>query len=182
MANVFIICGIEGHARENWFPWLKKELEKCGCMVFIPRFPNVKKPKLREWSDYFKKFGRYYGEDSIAVGHSLGVPFLLAFLEANKAKAAFFVAGYAEKTGNKFDPRMKTFNQRKFNWKKIRENCSHFFVYHSDNDPYLKLSLGKHLAKNLRTRLILVKGAGHFNSAAGYKKFPLLLEKIKSRI
>ena len=35
------------------------------------------------------------------------------------------------------------------------------------------------LAGKLGVKLTLVKGAGHFNEAAGYKEFPLLLEKIK---
>ena len=40
MANIFIIHGTEGYPEENWFPWLKKELEQKGHIVFVPQFPT----------------------------------------------------------------------------------------------------------------------------------------------
>lgn len=40
MANVIIIHGAYGNPEENWFPWLKKELEKLDCRVFVPKFPT----------------------------------------------------------------------------------------------------------------------------------------------
>ncbi len=55
-------------------------------------------------------------------------------------------------------------------------------MFHSDNDPYVPLEKAKELAKKLGVELIMVKNAGHFNEKAGYTKFELLLEKIKSEI
>lgn len=75
---------------------------------------------------------------------------------------------------------MSTFTARNFDWKKIRKNCQNFYVFHSDNDEYNGIEKAEQLAEKLNTKVILVKGAGHFNSKAGYTKFPLLLEKIKS--
>ena len=60
----------------------------------------------------------------------------------------------------------------------IRKKAKHFFVFHSDNDPYVPLTTGKELAKNVGASLHIVKGAGHFNKACGYMQFPLLLETI----
>ena len=42
MATVFIIHGSYGHPGENWFPWLKDELEKIGHRVCVPQFPCPK--------------------------------------------------------------------------------------------------------------------------------------------
>ena len=74
---------------------------------------------------------------------------------------------------------MRTFTEGGFDWKKTKNNCGYFCVFHSDNDPYFDLKLGEELAEKLGVDLILVKGAGHFNEKAGYTEFPLLLEKIK---
>jgi len=74
---------------------------------------------------------------------------------------------------------MNTFAQREFNWDKIKGNCKKFYIFHSDNDPYIKLEKAEGMAKNLDIDVILVKNAGHFNKSAGYTKFELLLEKIK---
>src|SRR3989338_4142675 len=40
MSNVFIFHGTGGYPEENWFPWLKKELEELECKVIIPKFPS----------------------------------------------------------------------------------------------------------------------------------------------
>ncbi len=179
MANVFIIHGVAGHPGENWFPWLRRELESSGCRVFVPQFPTPENQTLDSWLEVLAGFGEFLDKDSIVVGHSLGVAFLLNVLERRKAKAAFLVAGFVGKAGNKFDPIMKTFSQRKFDWKAIKRNCRHFEVFHSDNDPYLPIERGKEVADRLGVKLTVVKGAGHFNEKSGYTTFPLLLESIK---
>jgi predicted alpha/beta hydrolase family esterase len=74
---------------------------------------------------------------------------------------------------------MKTFAQKFFNWQRIKSNCKIFVVFHSDNDPYIKLEKGQEVAEYLGVGVTLVKGAGHFNKTAGYETFDLLLEKIK---
>ena len=79
--NVFIIHGIHGSPEENWFPWLKKKLELEGCKVFVPRFTNPENPKLNEWLKFFDNYKKYLNENSIVIGHSLGVAFLLKVLE-----------------------------------------------------------------------------------------------------
>lgn len=180
MTNVFIIHGVGGHPGENWFPWLKKELESAGCKVFVPQFPTPENQTLDSWLEVLDGYNDRLDKDSIVVGHSLGVAFLLNVLEKHRVKAAFLVAGFVGKAGNDFDPVMKTFSQRKFDWDSIRRNCGHFEVFHSDNDPYLPIARGKEVADNLGVRLKIIKGGGHFNERAGYKQFPLLLESIKS--
>ena len=102
MTNVFIIHGICGCPEENWFPWLKKELESLGHNVFVPGFPNPKHPKLIGWLEFFDKYQDNLREDSVVVGHSLSVSFLLRILEEHPAKAAFFVAGFTGVMKNEF--------------------------------------------------------------------------------
>ena len=182
MTNVFIVHGVEGYPGENWFPWLKKELESLGCNVFVPQFPTPENQILNNWLAVLNEYKDYLNDESIVVGHSLGVPFLLNVIEANPVKAAFLVAGFTGKAGNEFDESMKTFAQREFNWENIRKNCKHFEVFHSDNDPYLSLEKGKEIAEKLGVELNLIKGAGHFNREAGYTEFPLLLNRIKEII
>lgn len=174
---IFIIHGVGGYPEENWFPWLKKELEKDGHKVIIPQFPTPKNQTLDNWMKVFEKYK--IEKDAIVIGHSLGVPFLLNVLEKQPVKAAFLVAGFTGKTGNQFDESMATFAQREFDWKKIQQNCPKFRIFHSDNDPYVPLSKAEELADNLDTGVILIKKAGHFNKAAGYSKFPRLLQEIK---
>ena len=155
--NIFIIHGIYGNPKENWFPWMKKELEALGCKVFVPRFPNPENPKLSEWLKFFDKYKNYLNKNSIVVGHSMGVAFLLRILEKHPAKAAFFVASVTPGIKNKYSWSMKTFISKELDWSKIKNHCKQFFIYNSDNDPYIPLSKGKELAENLDSKLIIVK-------------------------
>lgn len=180
--NVFIIHGIYGSPEENWFPWLKKELELLGCRVFVPRFPNPSSPRLNEWLEFFGKYKQYLDKNSVVVGHSMGVAFLLRILWLYKTRAAFFVASVTPGIKNEFSWQMKTFIGQKPDWNKIKNNCGKFFIYNSDNDPYIPLSKGEELAENLDSKLTIIKNAGHINAKAGYIQFKLLLEDIKKII
>ncbi len=99
-------------------------------------------------------------------------------LEKHKARAIFLIAPAWCPLNNEFDPKMKTFTHRQFNWKMIKQNCREFHIFHSDNDPYIPLGKAKELAEKLGIKVNLIKKAGHFNEKAGYLTFPELLEKI----
>ena len=177
--NVFIIHGAYGRPDENWFPWLKGELEKLDCRVFIPKFPTPEKQTMKKWLKAFENYGKYLNEDSIVVGHSLGYAFILNLLENKKIRAAFLVAAYYKFIGNDyFDTISKTF-MKSFDWEKIKGNCGKFFIYHSDNDMYQPLSMAHGLTDNLNARLKIIKNAGHFNEKSGYVKFEALLHDLK---
>ena len=180
--NVFIIHGSYEIPNENWFPWLKKELESLGYKVYVPKFPTPKEQKLYSWLNVFKDYEKNLDEYSILVGHSIGCAFILSILERLniKIEASFLVAGFLGTLGNDFyDSISKTFTQKHFNWKKIKSNCDNFFVYNSDNDSHVALSKGEDIAKKLDVKLNIIKNAGHFNEKSGYKKFELLLNDIK---
>ncbi|MBU0530377.1 MAG: alpha/beta hydrolase [Candidatus Aenigmatarchaeota archaeon] len=182
MTNVFIFHGVEGHPKENWFDWLRQELEKLDCNVFVPQFPTPENQTLGNWLAVLDEYKKYLNDETILVGHSLGVPFALNVAERNQVKSTFLVSGFIGLAGNAYDEGMKSFAQRIFDWERIKENCKNFFVFHSDNDPYIKLEKAEELAEKLGVDVILVKNAGHFNKASGYTKFELLLEKIKSEL
>jgi hypothetical protein len=184
MADVFIVHGIGGSPSENWFPWLKEELQKLGCRVIAPQFPAPENPKLESWLEAFEKYKPQL-ENSIVVGHSLGVVFLLSVIESleRPVKAAFFVAGFASPLNNsEFDELVGTFVDRQFDWSRIRRNCRKFYTINSDDDPYVPLERGRELAKNLKTELITLKNAGHMNEETGFTRFDFLLEKIKREL
>jgi len=182
MTVVFIVHGTGGHPERNWFPWLKAELEKLGCEVFVPRFPTPENQSLKSWMSIFENYEKHLDENSIVVGHSLGPAFLLSVIEklGHPIKAAFFVAGFLGLLNNpKFDNLNKNFTERHFDWTKIKKNCKKFYLINSDDDPYVPLEKGKELAKYLNGNLTVLNNAGHINQEFGYTKFELLLEMIK---
>ena len=184
MINILIFHGTNGHPEENWFPWLKKELEKLDCNVIIPQFPTPKNQTPKAWFKVFDKYKQYINSDTILIGHSLGGTFLLHVLQniSTKVKVCFFIATPIGILPTKYYETDKHFLEKPFNWLQINAHSWKFYIFHSDNDPFVCLENGEELAKNLETKLTLVKDAGHFNTKSNYTKFQLLLKQIKKEL
>jgi predicted alpha/beta hydrolase family esterase len=180
--NVFIFHGTEGHPKENWFPWLKEELEAKGYNVIVPQFPSppVIPAKIAEWFDVLKNYEQYIDEETVFVGHSLGGIFTLRVLEKldHPVKAAIFVgAPIGVRPILNYD-RDSGFSGFDFNWENVKNKAKNFAVYQSDDDPYVGLDNGKELARYLGIELSFIPNAGHFNEKAGYVKFEDLRDKL----
>jgi hypothetical protein len=184
MKNAIIIHGTEGHPQENWFPWLKQQLEKKGYNVLVPQFPSppIIPAKVAEWFDVLKDYEQYINEDTILIGHSLGGVFTLRILEKleHPVKAAIFVGTPIGVIPLSNYDRDNSFSGFSFDWKSIQKKAQHFEVFHSDNDPSVSLGNGEKLAKHLNVELNFVPNAGHFNTKSNYTKFDLLLEKLEA--
>ncbi len=177
MKTALIIHGSGGAPDEIWFPWLKEKLERDGFKVLCPQFPNgLKSQTLSNWLEVME--GLDIPEDSIAIGHSLGCPFILNLLERRKFKAVYLVGGFVGLLSDHFNPAIKTFSDREFDWVTIKENCKHSYVIYSDNDPHVPPEKALELSKKLEVEPILIEGAGHFNSEVGYFEFPILYDLI----
>ena len=182
--NFFIIHGIYGHPGENWFPWLKNELEKKGFEVIVPKFPTPLDQTLESWLRIISKYDDKINEQTVMIGHSLGVPFIINYLEQSNKKinSAFLVAGYHKMIENEFKELNKTFVGKEFDWEKIKSNCGKFYVVASDNDPYISLEINQELAKILDSDITIIHNGGHLNKKAGFTEFPKILELINAML
>ncbi len=184
MASIFIFHGIQGHSEENWFPWLKAELEKKGHQVFVPDFPNPGSPILVEWMKNMEQYEHAVNEKAVFIGHSLGAAFALRLLQHmhQHIQAAFLVAPVWGVMGNQFDQLMPTFILPAYDWKALLSKAGAFYILQSDNDPYIAVDKTEMLARHLNARITMVPRAAHFNTSAGYTEFPLLRELILEAI
>lgn len=180
--NIFIFHGTEGHPQENWFPWLKSELEARGYNVIVPQFPSppVVAAKISEWFDVLKDYEHYINDDTVIIGHSLGGIFTLRVLETldYPIRAALLVGTPIGIRPILYYDRDNSFSGFEFDWETIKNRARSFVVYHSDDDPYVGLDNGAALATHLGTDLSFVPNAGHFNSKAGYTTFENLRDKL----
>ena len=72
--KVIIIHGAYGSPEENWFPWLKKELEKLNCEVIVPQFPTPKGQNLKNWLAILNKAVKNWDKDFILSPIALARP------------------------------------------------------------------------------------------------------------
>ncbi len=177
----FIFHGIEGHPAENWFPWLKQQLEAEGHTVTIPALPHADQPTLDEWLTYMEPYRSQMNDQTILIGHSLGVPFLLSLLSSldQPVAASFLVSGFMTLPNNAYAPRMTSFIQL-FDRQRLRAQCGHFEVFCGDDDPFVSIDKTRELSDFLSAPLHVIPHGGHLNAAAGYTSFPELLTAINS--
>jgi uncharacterized protein len=182
MKNVFIFYGTAGHPGENWFPWMKGELEKKGVRVIIPEFPTPQNQTPENWFRVFEKYQKEFTSDTILVGHSLGGTFALRVMEKSQVNitALFLVSAAIGIPPLKNYETDKPFVEKPFDWEKIMQKCGKIVVYHSDDDPVVFVGNGIELAKNLKAEFIRSPIGGHFNENAGYLQFPALFERISA--
>ena len=110
MKKAFIIHGAYGNPNENWFPWLKKELESLDYKVISPTFPTPENQSLENWNKVFEEYKDQLDENTIMIGHSLGCPFILNVVQNTntKIKAIYLVAGFHTQLDHPIDEINKT--------------------------------------------------------------------------
>lgn len=185
MKNAFIIHGTGGNSQENWFQWLKFELEILWIKTIVPDFWDDAKPSINKWKEIFAQYVDEIHEETLFIGHSLWGSFLLKFLENFSWKVHLLATVWSPiwvKPIRFYDGDYDFLDGFDFNWEKIKFKTSNKIVFHSDNDPYVSLWNGEALSQNTWTKLIFIPKAGHFNEASWYTEFPRLLEEIKKYI
>ncbi len=96
--RVYIIHGWEGYPEENWFPWLKCELESRGFEVHVPQMPDADNPRIEKWIPALQELIKEPDRDTYLVGHSMGCQAIVRYLETLsediKLGGVIFVAGF----------------------------------------------------------------------------------------
>lgn len=85
-----IIHGYGGTAEDNFFPWLKKELETQGHDVWCETLPNTDAPKADDQADFILKHAAL-SKDTVIVAHSHGGAVAFRMLEKMNQKIAKLV-------------------------------------------------------------------------------------------
>lgn len=183
MKNALILHGTGGDSQENWFPWLKAQLEQRGFAVFVPDLPGADRPNINRYNQFiFQTEHWHFDQETILIGHSSGAVALLgllASLPANVQVAACYLVG-AFKDDLGWEALHDLFLEP-FNFVEIKKKAKKFVFVHSDNDPYCPLAHAQFLAKELEGELVVIPNQKHFSiGTAGeqYRQFPKLLALI----
>lgn len=180
MKKVFLIHGFEGSPNGGWRPWLMAQLEKLEIYACALPMPTPENPICNQWVEEIARNVDNNPTDEIyLVGHSLGVPAILRYLESSQAKTisgVVLVSGPSQKNNNR---KIDNFLETDFNFEKIKQSGQRFCVIHGSNDPYVPLENAQFLAQNLGAELVVVENGGHLNSSAGWFSLPQALEALK---
>jgi len=176
-----MIHGFDGSPNGGWRPWLMAELEKSGIYACALAMPDPENPRCREWTDEIaRQFERNKSDEIYLIGHSLGAPAILRYLEAapegGQIAGAILVSGPSEKNDNR---KIDSFLEDPFDFSAIRSKVKKIHIIHGDNDPHVPLDNARYLAKELECELTIIPGGGHLNGQSGCLALPQALEVLE---
>ncbi|MCX6754071.1 MAG: alpha/beta hydrolase [Candidatus Nomurabacteria bacterium] len=182
MKKVFIIHGFQGRPNLNWFPWLMGELAKNDIYACAIPMPSPDMPVKTDWITAIKEAVKNPTEEVFLVGHSLGVPAILRYLESldtdYKIGGVVLVSGPLLKIEKEGYEQVNTFLDTTFDFDHIKNVCKNFTVIHGDNDTAVPLSDGVELSKKLVCDFIIIPNGGHLNGSASCFVLPSALESL----
>ncbi|PIY69212.1 hypothetical protein COY90_01975 [Candidatus Roizmanbacteria bacterium CG_4_10_14_0_8_um_filter_39_9] len=191
MRTIFIIHGSYGNPQENWFPWLKAELEKQGESVTVPRFKIPTNDQmghsLDDWLNEFDKYKTLVNDKTIFVAHSRGCSFTFQLLPklGVRIDSLFLVGPFVDYDQWRPDiySEYDSFQAKPYLWKRLRQLVRHVEVFQSTDDV-IPVSEGQFIADWLKAEIHIFKNAGHFNVATypKFTQFPELLDRVKLRL
>lgn len=179
MKKVYLIHGWGRNSEEKWFVWLKQELTKKKIKVYAFDMPNTDNPKIETWVKFLEEKIKNIDEETYFVGHSIGCQTIMRFLEKlpkhKTIGGCVFVAGWFDLVNLTKEeiaiahPWIET----KINFDRIRRHMNNSLCIFSDNDDLVASSEHKIFKEELGAKIIIKKGAGHFENV---EKIPEVLD------
>ncbi len=187
MKRVFIVHRWNANPKDDWYPWLKKELEKQGYKVAVPKMPTTNHPKIKTWVAELKKQVGTLDNDTYFVGHSIGCQTIIRYLATQKQQCggAIFVAGWFALTPEAFETKQdekiaKPWLYNPIKFEIAKKNITQSTVILSDNDPYVEMKLNAMTFKGtLGSKIIMQKKKGHFTKDEKITNIPIILKELK---
>lgn len=185
--RVIIVHQWCGSPKTDFYPWLKKELEKRNFKVLVPIMPDTKHPKIKPWIAKLKKFIIKPDNNTYLIGHSVGCQTILRYLESlpknTRIGGAIFVAGWfnltKEVTNDKEQYKIaKPWLKTQINFNKILKHTKKFTAIFSSNDPYVPLTDKRIFKNQLKAKIIIEKNKGHFTSDDEVKELPTIIKEL----
>lgn len=134
------------------------ELERDDIYACAISMPRPEDPVCTEWIEEISRHvDRNQEEEIYLIGHSLGGPAILRYLESSQAKnihGVILVSAPSERNQNK---KLDTFLDREFDFQRILLCCKNFSVVHGDNDPLVPVNNAEFLSEKLGGNLVIIK-------------------------
>lgn len=181
MKKVFLIHGFRSSPNGGWRPWLMGELAAADVYACALSMPAPETPVVDAWVEEIARYVERDIQDELyLIGHSLGVPAILRFLErapeSIRLAGVVLVSGPVEPLGE--NASIQAFLQPPFDFEKIRSKIGTACVIHGDDDPLVPVHHAEMLAKHLSAKLVIVPQGGHLNGSSGWTELPQVKDAL----
>ncbi|HEV8051452.1 MAG TPA: alpha/beta fold hydrolase, partial [Parachlamydiaceae bacterium] len=149
MKVIFIPGNGGGSPKDNWFPYLKNELEKLGVNVVASEFPDSYLARESYWVPFLKD-NLKADEQTILVGHSSGAIAAMRLAETDRLLGSVLVGAYHTDMGMTTEKQSGYFD-RPWDWEAIVNNQQWIIQFASENDPWIPIEEARFVHDQLKT-------------------------------
>ena len=183
MKRVFIVHGRGSSPKEDWFPWIARELKKKGFTVKVLKMPNTDRPQIAPWVAHLKRSVGEPDEKTHFIGHSIGCQTIMRYLEGVDRPVGNLVLVGAWFTLKGLEKEEKPIAQpwltKRIDTAAVRKSAEGIGVILSDDDPFVPLNANrKAFANRLGARVTVLKNKGHIDGNAGVTRLPIAVQEI----
>lgn len=176
---IFIPGNQGGTPQDNWFPYLKKELEKIDIRVIAKDFPDNVLAREKYWLPHITKLGA--DENTILIGHSSGAVAAMRYAEKKRILGSVLVGPCYTDLGDELEKKSGYYD-KEWNWEKIKNNQEFIMQFAACDDPYIPIKEARAVHKNLKTEYYEFKTGGHFGGDYYKPKFPEIIRALKNKL
>lgn len=180
MKVIFIPGNGGGGPNDNWFPYLKEELEKLKIEVVASEFPDNQLARESYWIPFLKN-NLKADVETILVGHSSGAIAAMRFAENNKIFGSVLVGAYHTDLDLPMEKQSGYFN-RPWDFESIIQNQQWIIQFASVNDPWIPIEEARFVHEKLNTEYHEFLDFGHFGGDYNKLVFPELFDAIKMKL
>ena len=155
--------------------------------MHVPQLPDAGNPRIQNWVPAVAKVVGKPDRDTYFVGHSMGCQTIARYLESlpdkTKVGGAVFVAGFFKRLTNleadeEVRETAKSWLETPIDLGKVKQHLKKSVAIFSDNDPFVPLDNQDDFRDKLGSKIVIEHDKGHFNTTAGIKELPVVLEEL----
>ena len=148
--------------QDNWIPYVKAELEKLGCRVLAPQFPDAPLCRAQYWLPFLKNMVQA-DQNVILIGHSTGAIAAMRFAETNKIRGSVLVGSYVSDLGMETE-KLSGYFDTPWNWQSMKDNQQWAIQFASTDDKWIPIAEARDLHKNMKNWLKMRHSSQVFNN------------------
>ena len=190
MPRAIIVHGWGNSPEDNWFPWLRTQLEQRGWEVDVPAMPDTENPQIQPWVSAVTTAVGNPDEQTYLVGHSIGCQTILRYVAGlsigQRVGGAVLIAPFLrldpngveyaddEKAivGPWIDPQLDLAAPR------LRFIHGSVAIF-SDNDYWVSATYNEpQFRQELGAQTIILSNRGHFMERDGVTELPEALDAL----
>ena len=179
---VFLVHGYNGSPKI--FGYFKETFEKSGHRVVMPSFPVQTDITIDRYFEVFDEFRNKLGDNTIAIGHSIGNIMLLKYLAKNNIAIRGYVslAGFSEPFVNEgrddlngvIAPLCLTDEEIA----KVPSLIGQAVSIYSDGDHIVPFDVLKKYPTVIGARPLFIPGIGHMGKKRGLEQLPEVVDIV----